>query len=801
MGGLAPAPARPVTGEALRAMAGRVIQEAGAICTGGDPVGLFASGRARIERGDAVWVAAEADLLNLDELRAVAGLDEAQAQAGLLSRLYEMEGPAFLRRLRGAFAIALWDRRQRALLLAVDPFGMRRLYYAADARGTAFASRLTALRARPRPGGAHRAGRHLQLPELRLHPGARDALHRYPAPAPGARVPRPSGLQQARALLGHELRRGASPRGPGGGHHVPPEPRGGPRGSDAVGPERDRRVPERRDRQQHGGRPDDPHHRRAGPLLLDRLSRGSLRRAAVREAGRADLRRQPSHAIIKPDDALDALRGLVEADDEPFGNNSAIGVYFCARMAREHGVSRLLAGDGGDEIFGGNERYRTDRIFARYSSLPAALRHGLLEPVLLGLPAGVPGILGRAQRYIRRANIPNPRRFYSYEFHVAQNAAEMLEPSFLRQAASTGRGSARGTSPASSQLRAQPLMYLAINPGIGTTTSSGQRTSICARRGSVPLPRRPSVSSPAPPSTSSGGLDKRTSSSARFAGSAEGDPVQAKPASACPRPTGSGPPRDPLDGPRRPLENRPRSGVLPARGARAPVRAARGGQHAVLRRHSLDAPDARALASPPRGRPGPGRMSALTSSLVRWTATGLHAARLSGPLSRALGYASAAPTFPILSYHGSTTSAIPSSPRFHRDLRMADGVRGPRLRSLTVEELAERMRRRAGGRATRSPLPSTRHRQPDPRRPDPGAPSGSPPPSSWSRGRPPAESGCGSIAWPRRSAGRHSRLAGPWARVLPLETQSSAWPRSGGRSAASSVSSTRSGAGASSRSC
>ena len=133
MGGLAPAPARPVPDEVLRAMAGRVIQEPGAICTGGDPVGLFASGRARIERGDAAWVAAEADLLNLDELRAVAGLDEAQAQAGLLSRLYEMEGPAFLRRLRGAFAIALWDRRQRALLLAVDPFGMRRLYYAADA--------------------------------------------------------------------------------------------------------------------------------------------------------------------------------------------------------------------------------------------------------------------------------------------------------------------------------------------------------------------------------------------------------------------------------------------------------------------------------------------------------------------------------------------------------------------------------------------------------------------------------------------------------------------------------------------
>jgi asparagine synthase (glutamine-hydrolysing) len=52
---------------------------------------------------------------------------------------------------------------------------------------------------------------------------------------------------------------------------------------------------------------------------------------------------------------------------------------------------------------------------------------------LFRLPDEAPSILGRAQRYIRRASIPNPRRFYSYEFHVAQNAAELLDPDFLRR--------------------------------------------------------------------------------------------------------------------------------------------------------------------------------------------------------------------------------------------------------------------------------------------------------------------------------------------------------------------------------
>jgi asparagine synthase (glutamine-hydrolysing) len=136
--------------------------------------------------------------------------------------------------------------------------------------------------------------------------------------------------------------------------------------------------------------------------------------------------------IVTPEDALGALPDLVAAYDEPFGNNSALGTFLCAQMARDAGVTHLLAGDGGDEIFGGNERYRTDRIFARYTQLPVLLRRGLLEPFLLRLPASTPGILGRGQRYIRRALIPNPQRFYSYEFYVAQNAQQLLHPDLLR---------------------------------------------------------------------------------------------------------------------------------------------------------------------------------------------------------------------------------------------------------------------------------------------------------------------------------------------------------------------------------
>jgi Asparagine synthase (glutamine-hydrolyzing) len=47
------------------------------------------------------------------------------------------------------------------------------------------------------------------------------------------------------------------------------------------------------------------------------------------------------------------------------------------------------------------------------------------------LPESTPGVLGRARRYVRRALIPNPQRFYSYEFYVAQNAARLLHPDLV----------------------------------------------------------------------------------------------------------------------------------------------------------------------------------------------------------------------------------------------------------------------------------------------------------------------------------------------------------------------------------
>jgi len=136
---------------------------------------------------------------------------------------------------------------------------------------------------------------------------------------------------------------------------------------------------------------------------------------------------------VTPQDVVAAVPRVAEFYDQPFGNASAIPSYFCARMAREDGVERLLAGDGGDELFGGNYRYAKQSLFARYSNIPAGLR-GLLEPVLFGLPFGERiAPVRKLRSYVRQAKIPMPERMESYNLLTRLGAENVLEPEFLAQ--------------------------------------------------------------------------------------------------------------------------------------------------------------------------------------------------------------------------------------------------------------------------------------------------------------------------------------------------------------------------------
>jgi asparagine synthase (glutamine-hydrolysing) len=134
---------------------------------------------------------------------------------------------------------------------------------------------------------------------------------------------------------------------------------------------------------------------------------------------------------VKPDDLVTAIPRIAASYDQPFGNSSVLPAYCCARMAREAGVTRLLAGDGGDELFGGNSRYAKQRVFELYQRIPPTLRKYAIETMLLGtaLPRRVP-LVRKAVSYVEQARTPMPDRMQAYNLLVRLSVERVLTPEF-----------------------------------------------------------------------------------------------------------------------------------------------------------------------------------------------------------------------------------------------------------------------------------------------------------------------------------------------------------------------------------
>jgi asparagine synthase (glutamine-hydrolysing) len=88
--------------------------------------------------------------------------------------------------------------------------------------------------------------------------------------------------------------------------------------------------------------------------------------------------------LVGPNDALDAAMDIGAVWDEPFADSSAIPSLLLARAVRSE-VSVVLTGDGGDELFGGYQRYQhAYRLWRRAQSLPGPVRRALVAA--LGAP-------------------------------------------------------------------------------------------------------------------------------------------------------------------------------------------------------------------------------------------------------------------------------------------------------------------------------------------------------------------------------------------------------------------------------
>ena len=138
--------------------------------------------------------------------------------------------------------------------------------------------------------------------------------------------------------------------------------------------------------------------------------------------------------IVKPN-ALEILPELVERYGEPYADSSSIPTYYVAKMTRQQ-VTVALNGDGGDELFGGYERYKAAYLARFYNRIPGFLRKGILEPVIDKIP-GRPYAkdkLNRIKRFLKGAALPLPERYLRWVAFFDNDLQKRLyAPEFIKR--------------------------------------------------------------------------------------------------------------------------------------------------------------------------------------------------------------------------------------------------------------------------------------------------------------------------------------------------------------------------------
>jgi asparagine synthase (glutamine-hydrolysing) len=369
-----------------------------------------------------VHVVQNGELYNYRELRSE--LERAghrfrtQGDTEVLVHLYEQEGPAFARRLRGMFAVALWDSKRRQLVLARDRFGIKPLYYRAVGGELEFASELRSLprgeidldaleaflafNSIPAPLTIFRESRKLPPGHVLVWEHGEVRIERYARPAP---APLDELRDDDQAELIEELRA---------------------RLRDSVRAHLIADVP-------------------VGVLLSGGIDSSALAALAAQETSEpvrtfsigfeersfdelADARlvaerygTQHRELVLRPDAAL-LLPALADAFDEPFADSSALPTYLVSQLAAQD-VKVALSGEGGDELFGGYYTYVADLLAERAGRVAS-----LARPLVERLPTSTAraSFDYKAKRFARGAHLPPLERHHAWKEIFSPDARAQL---------------------------------------------------------------------------------------------------------------------------------------------------------------------------------------------------------------------------------------------------------------------------------------------------------------------------------------------------------------------------------------
>src|SRR5213593_3370143 len=357
-----------------------------------------------------VHVVQNGEIYNHEELRreleAAGHRFRTRCDTEVLVHLYEEQGDDFAHRLRGMFAVAIWDGRGAGrLVLARDRFGIKPLLYRVAGGELAFASELRALprgeidldaleaflafNSIPAPLTIFRDARKLPAGHLLVWDEGMIRLERFSRPGPAAEL-----REDDEAELIEELR--ARLRDSVRAHLVSDVPVGvllsGGVDSGALAALAAQESTE---------------PVRTFSIGFEEQSFDELAGARAVAARYGTIHRE---LVLRPDAAL-LLPALADAFDEPFADSSALPTYLVSELAARD-VKVALSGEGGDELFGGYYTYAADLLATRTGRV-AALARPLVE--LLPTSSARASFDYRAKRFVRAAHLPPLERHHAWK--------------------------------------------------------------------------------------------------------------------------------------------------------------------------------------------------------------------------------------------------------------------------------------------------------------------------------------------------------------------------------------------------
>jgi len=353
-----------------------------------------------------VWVVFNGEIYNFRELRRA--LEQqghrfyTETDTEVIVHLYEEYGRKCVDRLRGMFAFALWDCRNETLLLARDRMGKKPLHYARCGGRFLFGSELKSLLQLPDVDRVlnWKAVSHL-FTFLCTPPGESIVEGIYKLPPGSILTVSARGDVQTERYWACEF----NPDYSHGEHYFV---------------ERLREILEESVRLRlvsdvplgaflSGGIDSS-----AVVALMSRLSPGRVKTFSIGFAEEefnelayarlvADRFDTEHHELVVEPDIVPVIEDLAWYLDEPLGDSSVIPTYLVSKLASEH-VTVLLSGDGGDEIFGGYDKYVKSEA-EQNRSIPAPVRF-MLRLLADGLPDGA-----RGRHFLRHASLKEPERY------------------------------------------------------------------------------------------------------------------------------------------------------------------------------------------------------------------------------------------------------------------------------------------------------------------------------------------------------------------------------------------------------